>query len=510
MSRASKSISLEEINRTFKEKFNTATLSPTIYNYTPHEKQIQFHSSTKKGRLYIGGNRSGKTVGGVVEDIWMMKGEHPYQKVPPAPTRGRIVTVSYTEGVQQIIIPELKRWLPPSLLINGSWEDSYNNTSRLLTLSNGSTTELMSYDQKLEKFAGTSRHWLHCDEEPPKDIFDECRMRLLDTGGKWHITMTPVEGMTWVYDDLYLPGLKADSKITVIVISTEENPYVTQEQIDEVMSGMDEKELQVRKQGQFVQIGNLAFKEFRPENVIEPYIPDPSWAHYQSMDHGLNAPTAWLWHAVSPKGVVITYDELYDSGKLINYYAEEIHKRNATLGRRPPDFSIGDPAIRQRNAQTGDSIQTAYARLGVPIVLGNNEVYIGVDKMNTYLKAKYWYITANCVNLIRELQRCRWKIYQTAKMRRDNNPREELHPQYDHAPDSCRYFFGLLPEMYIPPVGDPVLKHINQVNQSAQEIMGYRSSYLEPTSNRFDKNFWLPDSSKTEWTQQDEHLGGVW
>jgi len=436
-----------------------------------------------------------------------MKGEHPYQRVPPAPTRGRIVCVSYAEGVQKIIIPELKRWLPPSMLIDGSWDESYNKTDRFLTLSNGSTVELMSYDQKLEKFAGTSRHWLHCDEEPPKDIFDECRMRLLDTDGKWHITMTPVEGMTWVYDDLYLEGLKPDSGIAVIVINTEENPYVTKKQIDRIMGGFDERETKIRKEGKFIQIGNLAFKEFGPKNVIDPIIPDPSWAHYQSMDHGLNAPTAWYWHAVSSKGIVITYDELYDSGKLVNYYAEEIHRRNKVLGRRPPDLSVGDPAIRQRNAQTGDSIQTAYARLGVPIVLGNNEVYIGVDKMNTYLKAPWWYITSNCVNLIRELQRCRWKIYQTAKLRRDNNPREELHPQYDHGPDSCRYLFGLLPDLYIPPVGDPVVKHIEMVNEAAQSIMG-GSRYLDTGPDRYDTNFWKSSNSDTRWT--DEHMGGEW
>jgi len=60
MTRGKRTVSIDEINRTFKEKFQAATSKPTVYNYKPHDKQIQFHSSTEDGRLYIGGNRSGK------------------------------------------------------------------------------------------------------------------------------------------------------------------------------------------------------------------------------------------------------------------------------------------------------------------------------------------------------------------------------------------------------------------------------------------------------------------
>jgi hypothetical protein len=174
------------------------------------------------------------------------------------------------------------------------------------------------------------------------------------------------------------------------------------------------------------------------------------------MDHGLNNPSAWLWHAVAPGGAVVTWDELYDTERLVDDYAREIHKRNGQINRRPPEIYVGDPAIKQRNAQTGDSIQTAYSMAGIPILLGNNEVRIGVDKMNRYLGAGKWIITENCHNLIRELQRVRWKTYETAKKRHDNNPREELHKKDDHAPDSARYFFSMMPDLDLPREAPPV------------------------------------------------------
>lgn len=501
-------ISFDEMGSLFKEGLTRAVSRPTVHGYTPHDKQLIFHSAPEKGRLYIGGNRSGKTVGGIVEDIWWMRGTHPYRNTPPPPTRGRIITVSYTEGIEMIIKPELAKWIPPSDLKNGSWEDSYNRQLRTLTLTNGSTVELMSYDQKLEKFAGTSRHWTHFDEEPPKSIFNECKMRLIDTAGHWWITMTPVEGMTWVYDDIYLLGLSPGSNIAVIVIDTAENPFISNAEIEDALSGLDATERKARKEGKFVQIGGLVYKNFNPEkHIIDPVLPPVGWTHYASLDHGLNNPTCWLWHAVAPSGAIITYDELYDNERLINDYAKEIHERNSLTDRRTPDIYVGDPAIAQRNAQTGDSVQTAYARAGVPVVLGNNDVRIGVNKINEYLKNGRWIVTGNCGFLIKQLQRVRWKIYEQAKKRHDNNVRDEIHKKDDHAPDSARYFFSMMPDLYIPPVGQG--RDGLNPNDIVKELLGATTPQFSGFMIDHNLTQQLQQGQQsTEWHTIDEHLGG--
>lgn len=516
MATRKKEMSFEELGGFFKEGLTRIVSRPSIHGYVPHDKQVLFHTAREQGRLYIGGNRSGKTVGGIVEDIWRMRGKHPYQDVPPAPTRGRIVTVSYTEGIEMIIKPELAKWLPPSDLINGSWEDSYSAKLRTLTLANGSTVELMSHDQKLEKFAGTSRHWIHFDEEPPKAIYDECRMRLVDTAGHWYITMTPVEGMTWIYDQVYLPALVPGGSIRVVTIDSSENPYISNAEIEAAIAGLDENEKKARKKGEFVQIGGQVFKKFDPNSHIlrvddefwpKFYLSTRDWTHYASMDHGLNNPTAWLWHAVSPNGAIVTYDEIYDNERVVTSYAREIHERNAQPGRKSPQIYVGDPAISQRNAQTGDSIQTAYAIAGVPIVLGNNDVTIGVEKMNRYLQAGKWVITENCHNLTRELQRVRWKVYESAKKRHDNNAREEIHKKDDHAPDSARYFFSLMPDLYIPPHGDPKREGASP-NEIVKEALGAVTPPIG--TERYDQALSHIAQTQTEWQVIDEHMGGLW
>jgi hypothetical protein len=322
--------------------------------------------------------------------------------------------------------------------------------------------------------------------------------------------------MTWVYDDIFTANLV---DLLIVVIDTEENPFISAVEIEKALSGLDDNERKARKEGKFVQLGGLALTEFNPEvHVLKLGDKDPQkdleriykriygWSHYMSMDHGLNNPTAWLWHAVAPSGAVVTFDEMYDNERLVNDFAREIHVRNGQEFRRPPEIYVGDPAIKQRNAQTGDSIQTAYSMAGVPIVLGNNEVRIGIDKMNRYLKAGKWIIVETCPMLIKEAQRLRWKTYETAKKRHENNPREELHKKHDHAPDAARYFFSMMPDLVLPREGSPV----ETKNLAVKEAL---SAKTVPVGPMYIDQKLLADlhrgSQRSEWTVMDEHSGGI-
>ena len=448
---AKKELTADDMFRKVAEDLRRAALAPNIFGYTPHHKQEDFHKSEQNGRLYIGGNRSGKTTGGVVEDIWWLTGKHLYIKTPPPPVRGRVISVDFVNGIEKIIKPQFAQWLPLSELKGGSWDKAYSKELRTLTLANDSTLEFMSYDQDLDKFAGTSRHFIHFDEECPQDIFIENKMRLIDTGGRWWITMTPVDGMTWVYDDIFLPGTKKeDPNIHVTVVDMMDNPHLNVSEIDMQLSGLSKDEKKARKEGKFVQIGGLVYKSFDPDiHVVEPFIPPLDWEWYASVDHGFNNPTAWLWHAVSPDGDVVTFSEHFEAEKTINHHAGVIHTRNAAHGRSP-DMYVGDPAMSQRTAVTGTSIFDEYASYEIPIVPGNNDVQSGVSRVQQYLEHKdgrepKWHITANCINLIREMERLRWKTWANKRTANQNNKYDIIHKKDDHACDSARYFFTVMP-----------------------------------------------------------------
>jgi phage terminase large subunit-like protein len=504
-----KTLSFTDLTRTLSERIRLQATRPNIYGYTPHEKQVRFHSAPEKGRLYVGGNRSGKTTGGVVEDIWWLTGKHPFLQTPPPPVYGRSICVDFLNGIEKIIRPEVARWLPLSEIKGGSWSTGYNKELRTLTCENGSTLEFMSYDQQLDKFAGTSRHFIHFDEEPPKDIYTENRARLIDTAGSYWITMTPVLGMDWVYDDLYIPGKNnGGSNIAVIEVDMTENPYLSQGEIEEFISGLSADERTARVRGNFVRVGGLVFKFFDPDiHVMDPFIPPKSWEWYVSLDHGYNNPTAIYWHAVSPDNQVVTFSEAYDNEHTVDYWASLIHTRNTMLGR-PPDYYVADPAIAQRQAVTGASIQTEYAQLGINFMLGHNDVVSGINRMTQHLKVNVqtgkpnWIITRNCQNLIWEMQRLRWKTWRTTKLQAENNPHDAVHKKDDHGFDSCRYFFTVIPDLRPSP-------NLVVPNRNGSLIPGAVTPVV--IESMLDPNLLKIESVNVESTGYiDEHLGGIW
>jgi phage terminase large subunit-like protein len=477
--------SLEDAIKEMSDGLSRVAYAPDINLYGPHPKQLKFHGSEKDTRLYIGGNRSGKTTGGIVEDIWWLTHRHPYVKTPSHPVAGRIVSVDFLNGIAKIIIPQLKQWIPPSELRGGSWFTAYDAAERTLNFENKSFVELMSYDQDLDKFAGTSRDFIHYDEEPPKSIYSECQARLIDRKGRSWLTMTPVDGMTWVYDTLYEPSvLGINVNVDVVEVDMAENPHLDKEAIDKYLASLDEDERKARGHGKFVQMGGLVYKAFKRDthviDVIDPKeLSGKNYKWYMSLDHGFNNPTAVLWHAVDPDNKVITFAEHYESEQIIEYHAEVIKSREKEWGRLA-DMRICDPALGQRQAVTGTSIQTEYAMRGIGMAMGNNNVLTGVAKVNQYLKPgansiPNWQITANCANLIKEIQRLRWKTWASKKQQEKNNPYDEIHKKDDHACDSSRYFFSFMPELKpiitgpprnlaVPPIGGNSAKRIDLPN----------------------------------------------
>ena len=491
---------------TIAESLRKQAVSPNMFAYKPHEKQRAFHASDSKKKLYIGGNRSGKTTGGIIEDLWWATGRHPYRPVPSGGVRGRIISVDFLNGIEKIIFPQIKQWCPVTDLKGGSWEAAYDKQLRVLHFKNGSFIEFMSYDQDLDKFAGTSRHFIHFDEEPPEDIYTENLARLVDTNGSFWITMTPVEGMTWIYETLYEPGSDGtDPNIFVVEVSMTDNPYLNREAVENFLNSLSADERTAREHGRFVQLGGLVYKEFKPErHVVPSFTPPADWLWVASLDHGYNNPTCWLWHGVSQDGSVVTFHELYQSGWTVEVCAEEVRKVNRLYGREP-DFYIGDPAISQTNAISATSIHTEYITRGIPIVLGNNDVKAGINRIARYLKDRgdgkpNWVITQDCPNLIREMRKYRWKTYTNKRVANANNLQEEPHKKDDHACDSARYFFMSRPDL----VAD--VPDVKRPHNAIGAVTTYAS---ERRAQPYDDRRRVSDfNSGGEWVMDD--MGDMW
>jgi phage terminase large subunit-like protein len=525
-------------------------LAPNIKRYRPHAKQELFHESRAKQKLYIGGNRSGKTTGGVCEDIWRCLKRHPYRpdlNSIPGPVRGRVVAVSLTEGVEKILFPQFKQWLYPSAMRGGAWETAYDKQLRTLYFENGSEIEFMSYDQDLPKFAGTSRHFIHFDEEPPKSIYEECRARLIDTNGDFWITETPTEGMTWVHEDLYEPNVGVENApVLVIEVNTLENPYLGSEALAEFAKGTDKESMATRIAGQFVQKGGRIYKRFDPtvgglhvldSPILEPQVTFNRWHWIQGFDHGLNNPAAALWAAVDPNGFIVVFAEHYRKDWSVKQHAAEISKIERGWNRLP-DLRVADPSIKNRNAVSMTSIQEEYARAGIGFTLGNNDVKAGLVRVMRYFdtvklvgqqspfieqlakeknvkELPRVLVSPSCVNFINEHKKYRWATYLHKKQQFENNPKDEPHKKDDHTCDAFRYLVMTRPDLK---ADNPDIKGKVEAAMAEMEDGMKISSSASPLGRVDDPNGRLntgwefgdnPHTKADNAWSFDEHMGGT-
>lgn len=451
-----------EALRSLSEGLKRQATAPDIYRYQPHAKQLEFHQNPKQERLFVAGNRSGKSLASVVEAIWYLTGTHPYRKTPPPPVRGRVVGVDFLNGIDKILLPLYKQWLPSEFLIDGLWEKSYSQERHTLTLNNGSFVEFMSQDQDLDKFAGTSRHFVHFDEECPKVIFDECLMRLIDTDGDWWISETPVSGMEWIYDELYEPAVEGRRDIGLIEASMSDNPHISSSARERLLSMFTDEERLMREKGQYTTVSGAMFKAFRDKPTSEGghIIPAPSftlsdeWRLYLTGDHGFNAPTAWVWVAVNARGHMVAFHEHYQKEVTVAEHAEVLHEFHKKIGREPY-LVTGDPAMGQRNGVTGDSILDEYARHGIHIQTDGitRDKMVGINKVNQFLRVNpatnmpFLVITDNCVNLRREMKNAKQaRVLNKTVAARKNQP-EGMREKDDHAIDALRYLVTLMPDL---------------------------------------------------------------
>lgn len=547
-----KVIDFNDLVRQAGESLQSQAREPNIKKYVPHEKQVKFHSSVKKRKLYLGGNRSGKTVGGVTEGIWRSLGKHPYRSELNVlgPTRGRVIGVDFTQGIDKIILPKYAQYTYPSILRGGAWETAYDRSARVLNFENGSFVEFMSYDQDLDKFAGTSRHWVHFDEEPPESIYGENLARLIDTNGDFWITMTPVDGMTWVYDDLYEPNHELppeEAKVEIIEINTLENPYLNAQAVAEFIDNIPDKdEASTRIAGAFVQQGGRIYGNFDPTvggpHVLKEPIDDPAsvfpaknWLWIMSLDHGLKNPTSVHWTAVNEWGFCITFDEWFKNELTPKEHARHIKQIIKKHGRFP-DILVADPSIKRREATSGVSVQLQYQQEGLSFTLGNNDVESGIARVKTYfnpqlLAAGFSFVphplfpeanreypalrfTPNCVNAIREHKRYRFKTYANKKLNDERNPYDVPNPKDDHSCDEIRYALMTRPDLFANNNKMDGNKLDEIMEGLKTKITLVRNNDIADPHNRIEGSdpMWNPERNSMpsgDW-EFDEHLGGLY
>ncbi len=422
------------------------------YNAGPkkHRKQIAFHRSKKRNRWVFGGNRSGKTECGAAEAVYLARGIHPYRKNKPN-VFGWVVSLTaqvQRDVAQRKILYYLRPdWIEDIVMTSGRKDSPASGIIDQIHVKNVfggiSVIGFKSCEMGRERFQGSSLDFVWFDEEPPEEIYEECRMRVADKMGDIFGTMTPLKGLTFVYRQIYL-NPKNDPEIWYEFMEWADNPFLPKKEVALLENSLDETTRQARQYGKFCTREGLVYPEFDESvHVIDPFDVPEAWQSLISVDPGLKNPLSAHWYAVDYDGNVYVVAEHYAAGLGVDEHADAIRAISERLGWKRDSkgryCAIIDSAADARTLASSKSVTELFFERGIlanPRV--NKEMFAGIAQVKTYLSRKNGlpdlYIFRNCVNMIREFKGYFWASGGEHPVKKD-----------DHAMDDLRYFLMTRP-----------------------------------------------------------------
>lgn len=468
------------------KKFQKLVEANPLWRYEPHPKQAEYHLANQYIAAFIGGNRSGKTTAGVVDDIIQAvdRAALPPWLAPYKRWEGefycRIVVPDLVSTLEGVLLPTIRSWVPKEQLYRGSWDRAYDGRRRRLTFANGSWFDFLTHTMELDQFAGAALHRVHFDEEPPGNkgrmIFNESIMRTIDYGGEVRFSMTPLFGLSWTYHELTTRGVpRNDDEVKTVTVDMDDNPHLDPVTKKRALAGLSESERMSRKSGLFVHFAGKIFPQFDRDVHVIPYEPIPGLEHsdkhpeapgfepepsvpiYVGIDPGIDHPTAIVWAWVDTQDRMVVFKTIKVSDSTVGQIATMIATINEEYGIHP-HFYVIDPSAKNRNQVTGRNLQMEFADHGLVPMLGQNDRRAGINRMRERLETDRLLVMADCEDLVEEFEEYRWKKANNTD--EASQGREEPIKVNDDLLDALRYIVMARPhsatedppEEHIPPM----------------------------------------------------------
>jgi len=352
-----------------------------------------FHEMTHiphKIRGFFAGNRGGKTHSAAKEYWLRINGMHPLEERNRLAKHIRILAAVRPltdEEDESRCAPyiELKELIPPELIIK-------DVTNRSSVMSVRSPThgicyfEFVSWKQDLQTLASVNRDSLWADEEPPLPYLEESKRRLIGTDGDLIITLTPKSGISYLYDDMWqvksrlyksdkiiaaLGGQQLEEfpagnpNIACIQIATDDNPILTEAQIEQNFAGEDEDTVMTSRYGVFKAATGMIHKSYNHAvHFIDynTYFPDGvpfTGIHGRGIDyHNSRVPWSigWLWASEDDEWFLWQEDHPAIDGAFA-FTTEEICKRIARKsGAYYYTVDLIDPLAAAKQPNSGTTV----------------------------------------------------------------------------------------------------------------------------------------------------------
>jgi hypothetical protein len=421
--------------------------------YKPHAKQDSFHRAGAKfkKRMVRAGNRFGKSHLGCSEDcawvlnerVWYPEGD-PARRggIPQRPVKGLIITTDW-DKVREIWTEEGgdqpgKLW---SMLPKGFVKQKNRNHSGAIDymlMRNGSVLRFDTVKSFMTNPQGAeSSNWdfIHVDEPCPQKMFKAHARGLIDTGGSFWFTLTPLAEF-WI-NDLFFPQEtdKPRNDIWAVDGSIYDNPHLSAEDIESYASLLSDDEKDCRLYGIPMHLTGLIYKEFAHDRHVrqEPPIgwkdwltPPDNWTIYVQIDVHPRTPHAVLFLAVSPFGHHYYYNDLF-----VHCTIPDLVKKIRELlqGRIPTWFSVDPLAfVEYPKEEIFSSMADEFAAHGMPVEKAPKNPAFGILEVKKQLKLLgQIQFSPECRRTLWEIRRWCWDEDKNKPMDVDDHMMENLY-----------------------------------------------------------------------------------
>ncbi len=393
-----------------------------------------------RSRLFMAGNRVGKTVTGCTEDVYHLTGLYPHWwegKRFDQEIRAWVAGKS-NETTRDIIQLELlgnviyekgkktfdgTGLIPKHLIGKITWRQGVQDLADTVlikhTCGKWSKLGLKSYQQGRGSFEGTAQHLIHLDEEPPQDVYTECLTRTATTEGIVIITFTPLEGLTAMILDFMK---KAEKGITAMITAGwDDAPHLSEKTKSELLAEFPEHEHDARSKGIPIAGTGSIYPVDDKDITVEPFDIPKHWVRITGMDFGWDHPTA---------AVNLAWDRDTDIIYVVNEYG---HSRLTPIEHAPkiralcPFAPIAWPHDGVNTEKGGGKpIKEQYVTEGLKMLAekatlpdGSNSVEASLTFILQKMKKGEFKIFKTCVQVLEEKRLYHRKDGKIVKIRDD-------------------------------------------------------------------------------------------
>ncbi len=423
-----------------------------------YPKHLQFFGLGREfsERVFLAGNRVGKTVAAGTEWAYHLTGMYPHWwdgKVFTRPItllasgdthettrdilQDKLLGTDDRDRPERIgtgLIPgeRIKSWVP-RVHVKGAIEKVIvKHVSGGGDISNAGESELWlrSYEQGRKIFQGFELDGFWPDEECPQDVYDEGQVRLMTTRGISTLTFTPLQGLTELVLHLLSgneiggqsdPIVQREAGRAIVMCGWDDVPHLDEEAKRQMLAKLPPHQRDARTKG-VPSLGAGAIYPVPEEDiVVDPFEIPAHWRRAYGLDVGWNR-TAAIFGALDPDAdILYIYSEHYRGQAEPSIHAEAIKARGEWMQ------GAIDPASRGRSQTDGEQLFSMYEDLGLHLHLAENAVEAGIYEVWQRLSTGRLKVFRSCGNWLSE-----YRIY-----RRDD--KGKVVKTNDHAMDGTRY-----------------------------------------------------------------------